>query len=128
MARLHGTKDMWLASMRDEGGAFGSAAAEADLASAVPSCPDWTIADLIHHLGSVYRWVHAHVVRGVTTKPDRSRLDFEAEPPGRRPDQLVEPGVRWPGEHLRPAGSGDAGVELGAAEQAGGVLAAPDGP
>jgi uncharacterized protein (TIGR03083 family) len=86
MARLHGTKDMWLASMRDEGGAFGSAAAEADLASAVPSCPDWTIADLIHHLGSVYRWVHAHVVRGVTAKPDRSRLDFEAEP---RADDLI---------------------------------------
>src|SRR5215468_9696211 len=80
MSRLHGTKDMWLASMRDDGGAFRAAVAEADPASSVPSCPGWTVADLTHHLGSVYQWVHWHVVRAVTDKPDKSRQDFEAEP------------------------------------------------
>ncbi len=80
MARLHGTKDIWLASLRDDGGTFRAAVAEADMGSPVPSCPDWDVAALVHHLGSVYRFVHAHVPRAVTTRPDKSRLDFEAEP------------------------------------------------
>jgi uncharacterized protein (TIGR03083 family) len=29
-------------------------AAEADLSAGVPSCPDWTMADLVHHVGTVY--------------------------------------------------------------------------
>lgn len=29
-------------------------AGNADLSAAVPSCPDWTVADLVHHVGSVY--------------------------------------------------------------------------
>ena len=81
MARLHGTKDMWLASLREDGGAFRAVVADADLTSPVPSCPEWDLADLVHHLGSVYRWVNSHVTRAVTTKPERSRLDVEAEPP-----------------------------------------------
>jgi uncharacterized protein (TIGR03083 family) len=30
---------------------------DADPSTRVPNCPDWTLDDLVHHLGSVYRWV-----------------------------------------------------------------------
>ncbi len=36
----------------------------------MPSCPGWTIADLIAHLGGEYGWVHGHVARGVVSTPD----------------------------------------------------------
>ena len=86
MARTHGTKDMWLASLRADGATFQAAVAGAELTAPVPSCPGWTVADLVHHLGIVYRWVNAHVVRGVTSKPDRPMPAFAAEP---RPDDLL---------------------------------------
>lgn len=44
-------------------------AAARDLTAAVPSCPGWTAADLVHHLGSVQRFHAAHVTRGVTEPP-----------------------------------------------------------
>src|SRR4051812_23480836 len=31
--------------------------AEADLATPVPACPGWTVADLVRHLGGVHRWM-----------------------------------------------------------------------
>jgi uncharacterized protein (TIGR03083 family) len=38
-------------------------AAEADADTAVPSCPDWTLAQLVGHLGSVHRRATATVTR-----------------------------------------------------------------
>jgi uncharacterized protein (TIGR03083 family) len=38
----------------------------------VPSCPDWTIADLVIHLGSVHRWAE-HMVRGLSP----TRIGFD---------------------------------------------------
>ncbi|HTJ68505.1 MAG TPA: maleylpyruvate isomerase family mycothiol-dependent enzyme [Actinospica sp.] len=37
--------------------------AEADPDRRVPSCPRWTLADLVEHLGEVHRWVAAIVTR-----------------------------------------------------------------
>jgi len=80
MARTHGTKELWLEALRADGPAFLAALKEAEPATPVPSCPGWTAVDLAHHLGSVYRWVNMHVVRGMTDKPDRSYSDVAAEP------------------------------------------------
>ena len=33
----------------------------ADLSVSVPSCPDWTLAALVEHVGSVHRWAAQHV-------------------------------------------------------------------
>ena len=33
----------------------------ADPSSAVPSCPEWTVADLAEHLGGIHRWAEALV-------------------------------------------------------------------
>jgi uncharacterized protein (TIGR03083 family) len=56
VSRIHGSKDFWLAALRAEGAAFLAAVSEPGVVSAaVPSCPDWTVGDLVRHLGAVYR-------------------------------------------------------------------------
>ncbi|MEE6259323.1 maleylpyruvate isomerase family mycothiol-dependent enzyme [Plantactinospora sonchi] len=71
MSRLHGTKDFWLGALRTEGPTFGAAIAEGAPDLRVPSCPEWTITDLVHHLGSIYQWVRGFVSQGNTEAPDR---------------------------------------------------------
>jgi uncharacterized protein (TIGR03083 family) len=71
MNRLHATKDFWLAALRAEGPALHAAAAEAGPDTAVPSCPGWTMADLVEHVDAVLHYVRAHVPRGVTDPPER---------------------------------------------------------
>lgn len=76
MSKPHGNKEFWLAGLRAEGAAF-RAAVDQDgaLASPVPSCPDWTVQDLVQHLGWIYRFVAGHVTRGVTSAPERPGRD-----------------------------------------------------
>ena len=68
--RAHGNKEFWLAAMRADGPALRAAVAEADPAARVPSCPEWTVAQLTGHLTRMYRRVTGHVARGVTTAPE----------------------------------------------------------
>jgi uncharacterized protein (TIGR03083 family) len=78
-----GSKEFWLASVREDAIAFRTVAAEADLSAPVPTCPGWSVLDLVRHLGGVYRWVCAHASRGVTSKPDpelRKTTMFEGLP------------------------------------------------
>jgi len=71
MNRLHATKDFWLAALRADGPALQDAVTETGPDVAVPSCPGWTVADLVEHLTSLLCWVRESVARGVTTKPDK---------------------------------------------------------
>lgn len=80
MARITFTKDMWLSAMHADGQAFRAVVAEADPTAEVPSCPGFTIADLVHHVDSVYRFVTAHVVRGVTDPPEKPRSAYSDSP------------------------------------------------
>jgi uncharacterized protein (TIGR03083 family) len=57
MSRTHATKDFWMSALSAEGAAFSAAVREATPDMPVPSCPDWTVTDLVHHLGSLYKWV-----------------------------------------------------------------------
>jgi uncharacterized protein (TIGR03083 family) len=43
-------------------GRFATLVADAAPASQVPSCPEWTVSDLVRHLGTVHRWAE-HLVR-----------------------------------------------------------------
>lgn len=72
MSRVHGKpgKEFWLAALRHEGAAFRAAVSVDGLADQVPTCPGWTIEDLVVHVGSVYRWVRGHVTREVITRPE----------------------------------------------------------
>lgn len=80
MSRFHGDKDLWLAAMRVDGPALRAAAAELDPSATVPSRPQWTLTDLLRHLGSTYRWVGEHAGRGVTTQPEHPLSVFLDEP------------------------------------------------
>ncbi|WP_406327824.1 maleylpyruvate isomerase family mycothiol-dependent enzyme [Streptomyces sp. NBC_00203] len=51
---------------------FVAAVKDADLATAVPSCPGWTLADLVRHAGSVQRWFSA-LLRARIQEPPRKR-------------------------------------------------------
>lgn len=82
MARVHGNKELWLAALRGDGqtlrDTFEEASSRADgLATEVPSCPGWTVLDLIHHIGAIYYSVRSHVSRGITSRPDSAGLGEE---------------------------------------------------
>jgi uncharacterized protein (TIGR03083 family) len=70
-SRLHGAKDFWLGALRTEGPAFGAAISEAPLTVQVPPCPEWTMTDLVYHLGTIYHWVRGFVEQGDTQAPPR---------------------------------------------------------
>jgi uncharacterized protein (TIGR03083 family) len=83
MSKPHGTKAFWLAGLRADGAAFRAAVAEeGTLGLSVPSCPDWTVEDLVHHLGGVYAFVLSHVTRGTTDRPPRPDLSEVPTGPG----------------------------------------------
>ena len=66
-------KEFFLDAVRREGGAFLATARGADLTAPVPSCPKWTVWDLVRHLGVVYNWQRTHFVRDETTEPTHER-------------------------------------------------------
>jgi uncharacterized protein (TIGR03083 family) len=80
MSRFHGTKDFWLGALRSEGPAFHAAVTAAGPEAEVPSCPGWTVSDLVRHLALTYRWVRTQAGRGVTDPPDRRPTDLSDEP------------------------------------------------
>jgi uncharacterized protein (TIGR03083 family) len=80
MNRLHATKDFWLAALRADGPALQDAVAETGPDAAVPSCPGWTVADLVDHLTVLLPWLRASVARGTITKPE------DPVPSTRRPE------------------------------------------
>lgn len=51
----------WIPLLDDATSRFADAAASGDLESPVPTCPGWTLSDLVGHLGWVHRWA-AHAV------------------------------------------------------------------
>ena len=75
----------YLEALRDEAEALVLAAETAGPDAAVPSCPDWDVAALLGHVGSVHRWALANLTHPV----DGPRLAIsELEPapaPGLRP-------------------------------------------
>jgi len=65
VSRTHGTKDFWLTALRADGTAFLAAVGEPGVATAmVPSCPDWSVGDLVRHLGGVYRRTRSNAGSG----------------------------------------------------------------
>jgi uncharacterized protein (TIGR03083 family) len=64
-----------------------------DLSARVPSCPGWTLRDLVEHLGGVHRWAREAIESGAP--PERSRAtDPPADGPPEAPDALA----RWFGD------------------------------
>ena len=70
----------FVAAIRREADRFYTLAATADPSAPVPSCPEWTVSDLVWHLGEVH-WFWATDVELRATSPD----DLHARKPD-RPD------------------------------------------
>ncbi len=70
--------DVYVDAIRTNGAALAAAAAKAGVDAPVPSCPEWTVADLLGHIGRLHRWVAAIVADRVT---ERGAHWSEAEPP-----------------------------------------------
>lgn len=90
MSKTHGSKDFWLAALRADGATLLSAAGQPDaLARPVPSCPDWSVGDLLRHLGSVYRRTRANAG---STSPDESwgPVTIPADAPASDDPRVVE--------------------------------------
>lgn len=71
MSRTQFAKDAWLATMRADAAAFRAAVGnEGVLTSPVPSCPEWSVGDLVRHLGSIYQWVRGTAAAGSVERPE----------------------------------------------------------
>jgi uncharacterized protein (TIGR03083 family) len=48
-------------ALEREGALLADTADQLDPTASVPTCPDWTVRDLILHLGGIHRWAGSHV-------------------------------------------------------------------
>src|SRR5258708_6197884 len=72
-------------ALRREGHALYAAARTAGIEAPVPSCPDWTIAELLGHVGRLHRWVTA-IVESEGDDPTDHWSNAEPPPPDARLD------------------------------------------
>lgn len=69
-----------LDTLRREGALLAAAADEVGLRAPVPTCPDWTIRDLLWHTGFVHRWAKTIVSEKRISGPAESENDLIAGP------------------------------------------------
>ena len=73
--------DRLLAEVTGSAGTLAGIAATADLTATVPTCPDWTLRQLMTHVGRAHRWATA-IVATQAAEP----IPFREVPDGRLPD------------------------------------------
>lgn len=66
--------DAYLDAIARESAALADAAAVAGLDARVPSCPGWTVADLVAHVGEVQQWARTTVEQRATERISRRSL------------------------------------------------------
>jgi uncharacterized protein (TIGR03083 family) len=59
---------------------FADVARGADPSTPVPTCPDWTIAELVRHAGTIHRWAGRMVADLAPERLDRRQLDVNLPP------------------------------------------------
>jgi uncharacterized protein (TIGR03083 family) len=72
-----------IAAIRREGDLIAAAASRADLDAIVPTCPEWTVRELVHHVGRTHHWAAAHIEQA---RPDALTDDEAAAAWGDMPD------------------------------------------
>ena len=108
------TPEQYVAALQRDGERLAQAADEA-LDLPVPTCPGWTVADLVHHTGGVHRHKAATVRYGGTQRPPIEYADLPQPPSGslltwyrEGLDELVAllaaadpeaPAFSWAGDH-----------------------------
>jgi len=77
----------WIETLDIEGEKMAEIATDLPLDTAVPSCPDWTVRQLLRHLGWVHRWSGTTVLERRTQPPGREEITPDGWPPD---PQLVD--------------------------------------
>ena len=68
--------DDWSSLLADATWDFADLVEDADPTAPVPSCPGWTVADLVDHLGGVHQWAwHAVVAGNPDGRPESAPAD-----------------------------------------------------
>src|SRR5262245_56798411 len=75
-------------AVRRKGAALVAAARAAGVDAKVPSCPEWTIGELLSHIGRVQHWVTGIVTSGA--QPDHNWRQDEAPEPDVRLDWFMQ--------------------------------------
>lgn len=78
--------DTYVRHLVEHGRGLADGAVAAGLDAPVPTCPEWTVRDLVTHQGQVHRWARSYVATGRTTPP--SADDRPETPPG--DDELLD--------------------------------------
>jgi uncharacterized protein (TIGR03083 family) len=86
------TRDEYIAALRANAHALGAAARSAPLDTRVPSCPEWSLRDLVGHVGSHYRWVGANLTRAPDDGPQPVR-ELPPSPGGESAIEWLEQGA-----------------------------------
>jgi uncharacterized protein (TIGR03083 family) len=90
------TGERYYAGIREPTARLAGVVATADPATRIPSCPDWTLRQLVTHLGRGQRWA-AEIVR----RRSPAFIEFRDVPDGRIPD---DPAARPDWLNAGPAG------------------------
>lgn len=64
-----------VAALRNDGALMAAAIEAAGASAPIPTCPEWTMRDLVLHQGEVHRWATAHVT-GNAGEPGADEADF----------------------------------------------------
>lgn len=70
--------DRYLDALTAQSALLAEVLAGADLQQRVPSCPDWTLQQLVEHVGRAHRWASAIITRRLTTAPNADMLGVVA--------------------------------------------------
>src|SRR5947209_8895859 len=73
------TPDEHVAAISEHAEAVRASAAKAGLDAATPTCPGWTVRDVVGHLGGVHRWA-ASFVEEARTDPPSGEVVLETPP------------------------------------------------
>lgn len=98
------TPEQYLVALRSDGAALATAA-RINLDADVPSCPGWTMKDLVIHTANVYKHRNKNV-KDLLTEPH----DFTPETPPEDEEKLVEWLEGWLDELTRTLGAADPGA------------------
>ncbi|MFI6151263.1 maleylpyruvate isomerase family mycothiol-dependent enzyme [Kitasatospora sp. NPDC051170] len=103
-----------VAAVQAETARLVTAVRSADPATPIPTCPDWTLADLLRHTGSVQRWFTALLLQRIQQPPTERRVDLKL------PDR-TEDYPAWLAESAAEADTAIASLDLDAPMWAWGI-------
>jgi uncharacterized protein (TIGR03083 family) len=89
--------DDYIAALRSDAAAAARALRDTPGDTVVPSCPEWTLHDLVRHLGSHHRWVAGNLER----PPDGEMFEGFAHDPDRAADEWLQDGAERLANKLR---------------------------